>query len=103
VIYFTGKTFMAPPSGDTFHSFGPMPEGRYMVENTVDSFRAAQAAGQTGLWFLDRSTSPWMLNYLANKGENPNSDVVVIAQVQPVSRLARRLRHESHHARQPHE
>ncbi len=68
-----------------YDSFGPVVGHRYIVENTKDAFDAASAAGQTGLWFLDRSTSPWTLNYLANRGENPDSDSVVIAQVQPVS------------------
>ena len=29
---------------------------------------AARAAGRSGLWFLDCSTSPWTLNYLAGCG-----------------------------------
>ena len=44
---------------------------RYVVENTLDAFNAAHSSGETGIWFLDRSTSPWTLNYLANSGENP--------------------------------
>ena len=83
VVYFTGRTFYVN-GGDSFHAFGPMPHHRYIVENTRDAFGAAQAAGQTGLWFLDRATSPWTLNYLAKRGENPNRDSVVIAQVHPV-------------------
>ncbi len=67
-----------------YDSFGPAVGHRYIIENAKDAFDAAAAAGQTGLWFLDRSTSPWTLNYLANRGENPNEDTVVIAQVQPV-------------------
>jgi len=82
IIYFTGKTQGGASNGpaDTFNSFGPVAGHRYMVENARDAFDAARAAGQTGIWFLDRSTTPWTLNYLANSGENPNSDSVVIAQ-----------------------
>jgi hypothetical protein len=82
IIYFSAGT-----RGDSvnYDSFGPVAGHRYMVENTKDAFDAASAAGQTGLWFLDRSSSPWTLNYLARHGENPNNDSVVIAQVPPVS------------------
>ena len=53
----------------------------------MDAFKAAQSAGQTGIWFLDRTTSPWTLNYVANNGENPNSDNVVIAQLAPATSI----------------
>ncbi len=33
-----------------------------------------------GQWFLDRSASPWVLSYLANAGEDPNTDEVVVPQ-----------------------
>jgi hypothetical protein len=82
VIYFSAGT---KPDSVSYDSFGPVAGHRYLVENTKDAFDAAAAAGQTGAWFLDRSTSPWTLNYLANRGENPNSDAVVISQVSPVS------------------
>jgi hypothetical protein len=82
VIYFTAAT---RDSSNVYNYFGPTKGHRYIVENTKDAFSAAQSAGQTGLWFLDRSTSPWTLNYLANAGENPNSDTIVIPQLQPVS------------------
>ena len=81
-IFFTGKTFYTPTG--LVSSFGPTPNHRYVVENTEDAFEAAAAAGQTGLWFLDRSASPWTLDYLANRGEDPNSATIVIAQVQSV-------------------
>jgi hypothetical protein len=68
-----------------YDSFGPVAGHRYIIENARDDFDREAAAGQTGLWFLDRSTTPWMLNYLAGRGENPNNDSVVIAQLQPVS------------------
>jgi hypothetical protein len=82
VVYFTASTLVNPGS---YPYFGPTKGHRYIVENTKDAFDAARTAGQAGLWFLDRSKSPWVLNYLANAGENPNSDTVVIAQTQPVS------------------
>ena len=82
MIYLSAK---ARGDSDDYDSFGPVAGHRYIVENTKDAFDAARSAGQTGWWFLDRSTSPWTLNYLAGRGENPNSDVVVIPQVQPVS------------------
>jgi hypothetical protein len=82
LIYFTGPT---KGNGHVYNFFGPVVGHRYIVENTRDAFNAARSAGQTGLWFLDRSTSPWTLNYLANKGENPNQDQVIIPQLQPVS------------------
>jgi hypothetical protein len=82
MIYFTANA-----RGDSvrYDSFGPSAGRRYIVENTKDAFDAGMRAGQTGIWFLDRSTVPWMLNYLARPGENPNRDTVTIPQVQPVS------------------
>ena len=80
VIYLTGPT---KGNGDVFPFFGPGRDHRYIIENVKDAFSAAKAVGQGGLWFLDRSTST--LNYLANSGENPNKDAVVIAQTSPVS------------------
>ena len=68
IIYFSAGT---KADSVNYDSFGPVAGHRYIVENTKDAFDAAAAAGQTGLWFLDRSTSPWTLNYLANRGENP--------------------------------
>ena len=81
IIYLSAGT-----KGDSvnYDSFGPVAGHRYIIENSRDAFDAAAVAGQTGLWFLARSTSPWTLNYLAVPGENPNNDSVVIAQVQPV-------------------
>lgn len=81
-IYLTGAT---KGNGNVFPFFGPGRNHRYIVENVKDAFYTAKAAGQGGLWFLDRSTSPQTLNYLANSGENPNTDTVVIAQISPVS------------------
>ena len=79
VVYLTGATQSSTASQYGF--FGPTVGHRYVVDNTRDAFDAAQAAGQTGVWFLDRSTSPWTLNYLANATENPSTDTVVIPQL----------------------
>jgi hypothetical protein len=78
IIYMTGAT---QGIGTSYAFFGPTAGHRYMVDNTRDAFNASQTAGQTGIWFLDRSTSPWTLNYLANPTENPNTDNVVIPQL----------------------
>jgi hypothetical protein len=82
MIYFVAN---ARGDSDQYDSYGPVAGHRYIVENAKNAFDAAREAGQTGLWFLDRATAPWTLNYLANRGENPNADAVVIPQVQPVS------------------
>jgi hypothetical protein len=68
VVYLTGPTAMVLPG----HGF--IPNHRYMIENVKD------ALSQPGQWFLDRSATPWTLTYLANSGENPNSDSVMIPQ-----------------------
>ena len=78
VIYLTGAT---QGESGSYAFFGPTAGHRYFVENTRDAFNSAQAAGQTGLWFLDRSTTPWTLNYLANETENPQTDTIVIPQL----------------------
>jgi hypothetical protein len=80
--------FLTAPAKGTasqYNFFGPVVGHRYVVENAKDAFTAAQSAGLGGVWFLDRSTTPWTLNYLAQSGENPNTDSVVIAQLEPVS------------------
>ena len=60
ILYLSAGT--AKGDSVNFHdSFGPVAGHRYMVENAKDAFDAAAAAGQTGLWFLDRATSPWTL------------------------------------------
>ena len=82
IIYFAGST---KGNASNYNFFGPTLGHRYVIENTVDAFNAAQSSGETGIWFLDRSTLPWTLNYLANSGENPNSDSVVIAQLSPAT------------------
>ena len=59
MIYFSGGT---KADSENFDSFGPVAGHRYLVENARDAFDAAAAAGHTGLWFLDRSSTPWTLN-----------------------------------------
>jgi hypothetical protein len=78
IIYLTGAT---QGTATSYAFFGPTAGHRYVVENTRDAFNAEQAAGQTGIWFLDRSSTPWTLNYVANYQENPNTDTVVIPQL----------------------
>lgn len=84
VIFLTGPT-ASGGGGNNYNFFGPLLNHRYMIENARDAFIAAQAAGQTGLWFLDRSTTQPVLYYIANSGESPNSDTVVIPQLPLVS------------------
>lgn len=79
ILYFTGAT--AGGSGAQYTLYGPVAGHRYVVENALEAFNVEHALGQTGVWFVDRSTMPWTLNYLANSGENPNTDSVVIPQL----------------------
>jgi hypothetical protein len=72
IVYFTGPTYQE--SSD----MGFIVNHRYVVENVKDAFT------QAGQWFLDRSTSPWTLNYLANAGEDPNTDSVIVPQASQV-------------------
>ena len=72
VVYLTGPTAMVLPG----HGF--IPNHRYVVENVKDALTLP------GQWFLDRSASPWILTYLANMGENPNADTVLIPQMPQV-------------------
>ncbi|HEV3457964.1 MAG TPA: right-handed parallel beta-helix repeat-containing protein [Thermoanaerobaculia bacterium] len=79
IIYLTGPV---KRNGATIYNlFGPGAGKRYLVENAKDAFAAALAGGQTGLWFLDRSGAQPVLSYVANAGENPNVDTVVIPQL----------------------
>jgi hypothetical protein len=84
-IYFTA------PTRGSYKFFGPANGRRYIVENAKNAFDAAHQAGETGIWFLDRSTSPWALNYLAAKGEDPNTANVVIAQIEPLTSIGASL------------
>jgi len=82
IIYLIGAT---KGNSTLPNFFGPTVNHRYIIENTKDAFNAAVAAGQTGLWFLDRSSNNLngqaVLYYIANPGENPNLDTVVIPQL----------------------
>ena len=66
-IYLTGSTVE-----QSYHGY--IANHRYIIENVKDYFTLP------GQWFLDRSKSPWQLSYIANSGENPNKDPVVIPQ-----------------------
>jgi uncharacterized repeat protein (TIGR02543 family) len=88
IVYLTGAVKGLP---NAFDYFGPMPGHRYVVENARDALdtAAGQGTGTTGIWFLDRSAGDgnWVLNYIANNGEDPNTDTIVIAQLGPATPL----------------
>src|SRR5260370_1237233 len=68
IIYLTGST----TSG---YAHGYIAGHRYLVENVKDDLSIP------GQWYLDRSVAgAWVLHYLANPGERPDSDTVVIPQ-----------------------
>jgi hypothetical protein len=84
-IYQTSKLRISciDPSTHMIYATGPLGQGffenrRYLIENVQDAFTEA------GQWFLDRSSTPWTLSYLANPGENPNTDIVIIPQLPEV-------------------
>ncbi|MGO9168845.1 MAG: putative Ig domain-containing protein [Candidatus Sulfotelmatobacter sp.] len=68
IIYLTGPT----DQQDFYHGF--MVGHRYVVENIKNELT------QPGQWFVNRSSTPWTLTYLANPGENPPTDTVIIPQ-----------------------
>jgi hypothetical protein len=72
IVYLTGPTAQQ----NVFHGF--IAGHRYIVENLKDAFT------QPGQWFLDRSRTPWTLTYLANSGENPPTDTVIVPQATQV-------------------
>ncbi|MDP8981430.1 MAG: hypothetical protein M3O35_12670 [Acidobacteriota bacterium] len=72
IAYLTGAT---ATEADHLTSHGFIPNHRYLIENVEDSLTLP------GQWFLDRSSTPWTLTYLANPGENPNSDTVIAPQL----------------------
>ncbi|MFY9980124.1 MAG: Ig-like domain repeat protein [Candidatus Sulfotelmatobacter sp.] len=74
IIYMTGPTSTAYEPA--VHGF--LPNHRYLVENIQDQLQ------EPGQWFLDRSGTPWVLTYLANPGEDPKTDLVVIPQATQV-------------------
>ncbi len=71
-VYLTGSTPMPQANAS---EVGFIEGNRYLVENVQD------ALTQPGQWFLDRSTTPWTLSYLANRGENPSTDEVIVPQL----------------------
>jgi uncharacterized protein YjdB len=89
VIFLSGPTKgggTVASSDANYNLLGPTVGHRYMIENTWDAFNdaltpASSQYGITGIWFLDRHTVPWVLNYIANQGENPNTDYIVIPQL----------------------
>ncbi len=89
VIFLSGPTKGGGTvaTSDTNYNFlGPTVGHRYMIENTWDAFKDALTPtssqnGITGIWFLDRHIVPWVLNYIANQGDNPNADYIVIPQL----------------------
>ncbi len=75
IVYLTGPTGF---SQNNASEAGFIAGNRYLIENVQDQLT------QPGQWFLDHSTTPWTLTYLANSGENPNSDSVIIPQIPQV-------------------
>ena len=76
-VYLTAPT--PSPGGDHASEAGFIEGNRYLVENVKN------ALTQPGQWYLDRRTTPqhpqWTLTYLANPGEDPNRDDVIVPQV----------------------
>jgi len=75
IVYLTGHTGNSQSNAS---EEGFIAGNRYLVENIEDQLT------QPGQWFLDHSATPWTLTYLANSGENPNTDTVVIPQLSQV-------------------
>ncbi len=72
MIYTIGPTML--PVNQPKANFGFMTGHRYIIENVKDEFN------QPGQWFLDRAQTPWVLNYLANSGETPDTDRIIVPQ-----------------------
>jgi uncharacterized protein (TIGR03437 family) len=75
IVYLTGPTAISQSKPS---QVGFITGNRYLIDNVQD------ALTQPGQWFLDRSTTPWTLTYLANPGENPNTDTVIVPQLSQV-------------------
>ena len=75
IVYMTGPTGISQSNAS---EQGFIQGNRYLVENVQDALTLA------GQWFLDRSATAWTLTYLANAGENPNRDTVIIPQLTQV-------------------
>ncbi|HXM62381.1 MAG TPA: right-handed parallel beta-helix repeat-containing protein, partial [Terriglobales bacterium] len=82
IVYLTGPT---QGLAVDYNCFGPTPGHRYVIDNAKDVFEQEQQDGQTGVWFVDRSSVPWTLSYIANDGENPNVNDVTIPQLLPAT------------------
>ena len=78
IVYLLGTVL---GSTHEYFYFGPTQGHRYFVENAYEAFQSEVTDGETGIWFLDRSTSAPVLYYNAKSGENPNSDAQVIPQL----------------------
>lgn len=72
IVYLTGPTDInqSKPTQSGF-----IAGNRYMVDNVQDDLTVP------GQWFLDHSATPWTLSYIANAGENPNRDTVIVPQL----------------------
>jgi hypothetical protein len=75
LVYLAGRTGMSQAN---YTEQGFIAGNRYLIENVQDQLT------QPGQWFLDHSTAPWTLTYLANPGENPNTDTVIVPQLPQV-------------------
>jgi Bacterial Ig-like domain (group 3) len=74
IIYFTGPTCTTQDSVSLGNQT-PIAGHRYIIENIQNELT------QPGQWFLNRSSSSWTLTYLANPGEDPNTNTVIIPQL----------------------
>ncbi len=72
IVYMTGPT---PMPQNNASEVGFITGNRYLVDNVQGQLT------QPGQWFLDHSTTPWTMTYLANTGENPNTDTVIVPQL----------------------
>ncbi|MDR3699176.1 MAG: right-handed parallel beta-helix repeat-containing protein [Candidatus Sulfopaludibacter sp.] len=75
IVYITGPTEISQAN---YTEEGFIAGNRYLVDNVQDALTLG------GQWFLDRSTTPWTLTYLANAGENPNTDTTIVPQLPQV-------------------
>ncbi|HEY4360508.1 MAG TPA: IPT/TIG domain-containing protein [Bryobacteraceae bacterium] len=72
LVYLAGRTGMSQSNAS---EEGFIQGNRYLIENVQDQLTLP------GQWFLDHSSTPWTLIYLANPGENPNTDTVIVPQL----------------------
>lgn len=79
IIYFTGPLYYFSSGTALTVQTSFQANHRYIIENVKDALTQPQQ------FFLDVSTNPWTLSYLAAAGENPNTDVVVIPQLAQVA------------------